>query len=152
MATETRYPDTVDAIVSAWTAAGLKVWDGPIVSGDYGDAVYVGYDADPEAAEFKAADLSQEWAELGARRRNEDLSIVCAAVVLQGADATSWKPVRDAIFAMYDKAGQALRAAPGLSQAPPFVVEILFGSLFQEPGPQGFQARIVFTVHVKSRV
>ena len=114
---ESRLTASIDAIVAALRAADptLTVWDGPIVSGDYSDAVYIGYDADPDG-EFRAATTNQEWAALGRRIRNEDLQIVCAAVVLFGNNDTSWKPTRDACYALVETVGQTLRADPSLAQ------------------------------------
>lgn len=166
MATETRYPAAIDAIVTALTAAfsgqEVRVWDGPVMSGDYASAVYVGYDADPEAAEFIAANGLQQWAGLGAKKRDEELDVVCAVLVdFVESDANTWKATRDAAFAIFDTVGQTLRANPGLSQGAPFVAELgqnfRYSQEFAETQngdmisvkPQG---RIVFGVHIKTRV
>jgi hypothetical protein len=149
----------VDAIVAALTTAfanaspTVKVWDGPVVSGDYSNAVYVGYDADPEAVEFIAVNGLQQWAGLGAKKRDEELDIACAILVNFVASEDTWKPTRDAAFAIYDIVGQTLRADPSLGQAPPFVAEITTHRYSQEPfGDNKWQARIVFGVHIKTRV
>lgn len=166
MATETRYPAALDAIVAALTTAlagqEVRVWDGPVASGDYANAVYVGYDADPQAVEFLTANGLQQWAGLGARRRDEELDIVCAVLVdYVENDANTWKATRDAAFAIFDTVGQTLRADPSLGQAPPFVAELgqsfRFSQEFAEV-PSGDavsirpQGRIVFGVHIKTRV
>lgn len=158
MATETRYPAAIDALVAALKTAfngqPVNVWDGPIVTGDFSNAVYIGYDADPEAAEFIAVNSLQSWAGLGAKRRDEELDIICAVLVGFAADENVWKPTRDATFAILDTVGQTLRANPSLSQTPPFVAELGQNYRYsQEPGVNdNWQARIVFGVHIKTRV
>lgn len=149
---ETRLPAAIDAIVASLKAAGLTVWDGPILSGDYGDAVYVGYDADPGIGEEHASTTTQAWAGLGQRKRDEENQITCAVVTVTGDDLTAWKPARDAAYALLETVGQVLRADPSLALSPPSVAELRPGDYFQEPGPAGFQARIVFSIHHKTRV
>ncbi|MEU0797175.1 hypothetical protein ABZ342_44535 [Amycolatopsis sp. NPDC005961] len=155
----------MDAIVAALTTAfngqEVRVWDGPVASGDYANAVYIGYDADPEAAEFIAANGLQQWDGLGAKKRAEELDIVCAVLVdFVESDTNSWKATRDTVFGIFDTVGQTLRANPSLGQPPPFVAEIANSRYSQEFAelqvgesiavkPQG---RIVFTVHIKTRV
>lgn len=151
MDVESRVPATIDALVALWEGAGLTAWDGPIVSGTYGDAVYVGYDADPEGDQ-RAAATNQEWAGIGQRKRDEDIDVVCAAVALIGESDNSWKRARDAVYALIETAGQALRSDPSIGQAPPFVAGLIPGDYFQENSPAGYQARVVFIVRVKTRV
>lgn len=151
---ETRMAAAIDVLYDRWTAAnlGAKVWDGPIVSGDYGDAIYIGYDADPEG-EAQAASIEQEWAGVGTnRRRNESLDITCAAVVLVGASDERWKTARDRVTALIDGLGANLRADPSLGQSPPFRAELMPGDYFQESTDAGHQARQLFTVHIETRV
>lgn len=150
---ETRLDASIDALYDALIAAelGVNVWDGPIVSGDSGDAIFVGYDGDPEG-EGQAGQASQEWAGIGKRARDETIVIVCAAVVLVGDSDARWKPVRDRAKALIESVGQTLRADPSLGQGPPCVAELQPGEYFQENGPAGYQARFLFTVHVQTRV
>lgn len=152
--TETRLPDSIDAIVAALTAAGLTVWDGPIISGDYGDAVYIGFDGDysENGSGEHAGSTVQTWSSIGRKVRDEDLTITCSVVTLTGDDAPSWKAARDACFAILQTVGVALRADPSLGLPPPSVAELQQGGYFQEVGPEGMQARIVFTIHHKTRV
>jgi hypothetical protein len=149
---ETKIPAVLDALVTAFQGAGLNVWDGPIISGDYTDSVYVGYNAEPDIVEQRSASSIQSWAGLGNRARNEDLQITCAIVTLTGNADTSWKPARDNAFAMLETVGQVLRANPSLGLPPPSVAELIPGDYFEETGPAGAQARIEFTVHHITRV
>lgn len=155
--TETRMPAAIDAIVSRLKTAGLTVWDGPILTGDYSNAVYVGFDGDYNDGEERASTTFQEWHGLGAKARRETIDVACAIVALTGNADTTWKPCRDTAVAMLETVGQTLRADPSLGLGPPtvsgdFVAELEPGDFFQEAGPGGMQARIVFTVHIKTRV
>lgn len=148
---ETRGPAVIDAIVAALQAAGLTTWDGPILTGDYSDAVYVGYDADPEGDQ-QASSTAQEWAGIGLRRRNEEIDVTCAAVALTGESDETWKRARDAAYTLMETVGATLRATPSLGLGSPCVAELQPGDYFQENGPEGYQARVVFTVHITTRV
>lgn len=149
---ETRVGAAIDAIKTALdTVNGLTVWDGPIVSGDYSDAVYIGYDADPDG-DFQAADIGQVWVGVGATRtRDEEIDITCAAVALVG-EAETWKTPRDTVLALVESVGQKLRADTSLGLSPPCRAELTSGGYFQEPGSAGWQARLVFNVRVTTRV
>lgn len=142
---QSRVSPAIDAIVDAFVAASLKTWDGPVLTEDYGDAVWVGYDGDPEG-DFMAAETNQEWASLGAKHRSETSSIVCAAIAQRGdADARS---ARAAVTELIEAAGAALRVDPSLGQPPPFVAGLRPGNLFVVPTQQGFEARQVFYVQI----
>lgn len=159
---ETRIPQAIDAIVAKLVTAfqntpGVVVWDGPIVSGDYSDAVYIGFDGDYADGEERAVTSVQEWRGLGAKSRSEELQIAGAAVIRIGDGAMTWKPARDAAIALLTTVGQTLRADPSVGLGPPtvssdFVAELWPGDMFQETGPEGMQVRIVFTIHCKTRV
>lgn len=157
MVVQSRFPAAADAIVAGLVAAGLKVWDGPIITGDYSNAVYIGFDGDYADGEERAASINQEWHGLGAKARKEEIQIPCAVVVLTGNGDTTWKPTRDTGFAILETIGQTLRADPSLGLGPPtvsadFVAELWPGDTFQETGPAGMQLRIVFDIHIKTRV
>lgn len=150
---QSRLPASIDAIVEALTTAGVTVWDGPILTGDYGDAIYIGYDADPQGGEERASSTEQTWASaIGQKARNEDLQIICAIVTLTGNDDASWKPARDTAFALLETVGTVLRADPSLGLSPPSVAELWPGDYFQEVGPAGLQTRIAFVINHKTRV
>jgi hypothetical protein len=152
---QTMLPQAIDAIVTLFKAQGLTVWDGPIITGDYSDAVYVGFDGD-YTGEEKAASTIQAWAGIGNRARKEELDIVCSICTMTG-DAASWKTPRDTAIAILATVGQVLRSDPSIGLGPPtisadFVAELWPGEFFQETGPAGYQIRIVFTIHIKTRV
>lgn len=156
--TEWRLPAAVDAIVAALSGVGVQVWDGPILTDDYSDAIYIGFDGDySDTGDERAASTRQEWAGgIGQRRRSDEHDITCAIVVLVGEAATSWKPVRDKVAALLETVGQALRSdvvlGPSLGLSAPSVAQISGGDLFQEAGPEGMQARFVFSINYRTRV
>lgn len=146
---DSRVPATIDALKTTWDATGAKVWDGPVITGDYSDCIFVGYDGDPEG-DMQAVDGDSEWAGLGAKARDEDFDVICAVVALVGDQGI--KTVRDNAYAQLKKAADAVRADPSLGQAPPFVASVKGGSLFYDNLESGLQARLVFRVHVETRI
>lgn len=151
---ETRTAAAIDALYDALIAAdlGVHVWDGPVVSGDYGDAIYVGYDGDPEG-DGQTAVSDQDWAGVGkTRKRDESLDITGAAAALVGESDERWKTARDRATALIESIGQLIRANPSLGQSPPFRAELIPGAYYQENTPAGYQARYLFTVHIETRV
>lgn len=146
---DSRVPATIDALKSLWSATGATVWDGPVVTGDYSDCLFVGYDGDPDG-DFQSAECDSEWAGLGAKARVEEFDIICAVVTLVGDQ--DMKAARDNAYAQFKKAADAVRADPSLGQAPPYMASVKGGSLFTENNPEGLQMRIVFRVHVVTRI
>lgn len=146
---DSRIPATIDALKALWTATGATVYDGAPLTEDYSDAIFVGYDGDPDG-DFETAADDSEWAGLGALRRDEEFDIVCSVVTLVGDDDI--RAVRESTFALYKLASDALRADPSLGQTPPFTAALKGGSMFTEPSGDGWQCRKVFRVHVKTRI
>lgn len=144
-----RVPDTINALVAALVTTGVTTWDGPVVTGDFDSAVFVGYDGDPEG-DFTTVLMDQQWAGLGNRSRTEVFDIVCAAVVLLGNEDV--RSAREATFALLATVETAVRNAPTLGQAPTFVAQMKPMQLLTEPTTSGFQARLVFHVHVETRI
>ncbi len=144
--TTSRIPAAIDAIVASLTAAGLLVWDGPVVTQNFKSAVFIGYDGAEDNSDYKSVVGTQDWAALGAKRRSEKFSITCAAVALWGG--TDTKTGRDMAYALLDTVGTTLRADPSLGQPPPFVAELRPSELFTEPTDNGLQCRWVFTIDV----
>jgi len=130
----------------------LQVWDGPVLTGDASEAVFVGFDGLFEGEETSTT-TQQQWASgIGQNARDEDNQVTCAVVVVVGNADTSWKPTRDRVYAILDVVGEALRADSSLGLPPPSVAELMPGDYFQEPTENGFQGRLVFSVHHKTRV
>jgi hypothetical protein len=153
----TKLFDSINAIVTTLQAAGITVIDGPEVADvELAAAVFVGYDADPEG-EFAAATLNQDWSDAtGSGRRDEQLEVMCCAVVLDGESA-AWKPVRDKAKALLTAVETALRADPSLGQLASGTTQYYFAGFrpmaaYQEPTPAGYQFRFTFAVSIKTRV
>lgn len=144
-----RVPAAIDAVVALLVAANVKTWDGPVVTGDYAAAVFVGYDGDPDG-DHVSAEADQSWAGIGAKVRDEEIDITCAAIALLG-DGTV-KAARDTVYAMVEKVETALRGTPSLGLSSPCVAEFRPGIYYTEPTPGGYQARLGFFVSVKTRV
>lgn len=146
---DSRIPATINALVALWSATGATVYDGPPLTADYSDAVFVGYDGDPDGDYEMGADDS-DWAGLGAQRRNETFDIICSIVTLVGDDDIQL--ARENAYALYKLVSDALRADISLGQAAPFVASLKGGPIFTAPGPDGWQCRKVFRVHVETRI
>lgn len=150
-----RVPDVLDALVSLFAAApalaGVKVLDGPVVtSAPLKDAVFVGYDGDPDDDGGLAVEFSQEWASIGQRARDEKFTVTCAVLSWRGS--TTVRPVRERAFALLAAVEDALRDASDLGLPPPTVVAFASGSLQQTQHETGMTCRIPFQVAVKTRI
>lgn len=153
MTTTSRVPDVIDALVALLAAApalaGVKVVDGPIVTNDSKDAVFVGYDGDPEG-EGQAVEFTQEWAAIGQRAKGETFTVTCAVVVWRGG--TKVRPIRVRAFELLAAVEDALRDDPSLGLPPPSVVAFASGSMAQLQGAPGLGVRVMFQIAVKTRI
>lgn len=153
--TTSRVPATIDALVTIFKAAQGDTWktyDGPPVTGDFTDAVFVGYDANPDSEFQSVANHVQAWAGLGKGARSETFSVVCGISVLVG-DENGQKPARDKAYLILEALGAALRTDPSLGQPPPFVASLMPNEMFTESTTSGFEVRIPFSVDIQiSRV
>lgn len=145
----TRLAETIDALVALWSGVGISTVDGWVVSGDTGTRLFVGYDGDQEG-EWQAAELDSEWAGLGAKKRDESFDIICSVVTRSGFRTP--KEARDEALTVFHMASNALRANPSLGFTPPFVAAPVPQGLFTPPGSSGVQGRLVFNVHIETRV
>lgn len=152
---ETRIAEAIDAVLVSLRASlaladPVAVYDGPMVSGDYArQAVFVGYDGDPEG-EFRAADLVQAPTGPGSRVRDEQVVILGCAVAWSG-DAEI-KPLRDQVVALFAAVNAALRADHSQGLPNPAAFSLSAGALFQSPRTDGLQARLPFTITANLRV
>lgn len=146
-----RAPASLDALVAALANIGYPVWDGPVLSEDFSDGVYVGYDADP-LGERRAMSATADWAGIGAKKRHEVIDILCAVVAVNGDGVP--KAARDKAYTILGTVENALRADPSLAQTPtPFVASITTHELLWDwLETTGLQARLLFTVHVETRI
>lgn len=150
-----RVPAVIDALVGLLEPAVVVprlLFDGPVLEGDAstddGDAVYVGWSGDLE--DFTAAELEQEWAGLGALRRNETITIRGCCVRWSGDDdPAAIKLRRDAVATTFGLVETALRGAVDLGLPnQPTIGHVAEGALIQEP----LRARIPWTVSLITRI
>lgn len=149
-----RVPAVIDALVDFFEAApalaDVRVIDGPIVtSSPLKEAVYVGYDGDPDG-EGQAAESAQEWAGIGQKARKETVTVTCAVVVWHGS--TKIRPVRVRAYEVLAAVEESLRTDPSLGLPPPTVAAWASGSLTQTQSQNGCECRIPFQVAVNTRI
>lgn len=145
-----RYFDATDTVVSLLRAAGLTVWDGPVVTGDFSDAVFVGFDGDLATGDSLAAEMNQDWEGIGARSRKEDLRITCAAIGSAG-DADI-KIARDKAKAVLAVVETTLRANVDLGFPSPSWCGVVPIAAHQESYADGNLVRIVFQIVIRTRI
>lgn len=153
--TTTRAPAAIDALVSRFTAVqgeSWKTYDGAHITDDFTDAVFVGYDGDPESSFQSIVGHGQQWAGLGLLRRSEEFSVVCGIAVLVG-DENGQKAARDKAAQILEAIGEEIRRDPSLGLPSPFVASLRPNEWFTEPTNRGTQVRIPFFVDIQiSRV
>ncbi|MEV1094773.1 hypothetical protein AB0I87_04705 [Streptomyces sp. NPDC049952] len=147
----------INAIVVRFETApaldGVRVIDGPPPSATFSepDRLYVGWAPGAE----QAAELSQEFASAGARRRDEDGLIFCYAEARSGDEDMALCRAR--VFELLAVVEAELRATSLAPDAPTLGGAVLWsevttGSLIQEQGPDGALAGLVFTVAYRARI
>ncbi|RPE44162.1 hypothetical protein EDD90_7392 [Streptomyces sp. Ag109_O5-1] len=152
--TTSRVPDLIDALVAALQASGgltgVKVVDGPVVTDSAAEEwVFVGYDGDPEG-DFTAATAQQEWAGLGAKKKNEDITVTCAVLVQRGS--TDVRACRVRTYEVLAAVESVLRADPSLGFPTPTVCAVTEHAFHPEQTPDGIQGRLPFTVTCTTRI
>lgn len=145
----TRLFDAINKIVATVEAADGNVIDGPLKPvGDSLDFVYIGYDGDPEG-EWLAAQMDQDWASIGSKRREDTFDIWCAVVSRYSADPP--ETARARVQGQFTLVENSILADPSLGAlgSPEYCVAAVHPSqLFAEEG----QYRLTFVVRVKTRV
>jgi hypothetical protein len=153
----TRVDDAIGAIVTALragtTAALATVVDGP--SGEAtpmpGSYVFVGWDGDREGDYNATEDWEQDWAGLGAQRKDETFDVVCA--VVSGSGDYNVAARRQDALAVLAAVETDLRSALniGLGLPSPSFARLSSAQLIQEP-VDGLRARIPFSISVQTRI
>lgn len=145
----------IDKLVALVTAAlpTVKVFDGPEVGSDWpAQWAVVGGDG-PVDQEEDAGRTVQTWNGLGAKTRQEQLTITCAVGSSTGNDETGLKGRRDAALALLAAIETALRADPGLGNftTGDGAAEMSDASLKYVTNVQGLAAVLVFTIAMPVR-
>ena len=153
MGSVSRMPVVVDAILAAVRAVApvdVGVYDGPYVTGDTRAGIHIGYDADPEG-DGVAGSSDQAWAGLGARARDENLTVTGAIHLVQGdADV---KAARDRGYQLLGLVEAALHTAPSLGLTPPTWMGVASHRLAYLPGETvGLEVWLRFEIAVRTRL
>lgn len=117
----------LDRLVEVLTAAlpEVKVVDGDAVYSGVGDFLYIGWD-DPTNDRAISGTVSQSWAGLGARARDEEGTVTCFACRSLGGNDLS--KTRARVKAVLDQVEQTLRADPNLGGLVPGLLWTGFGT------------------------
>lgn len=151
-----RAGEAIDALLVILRAApGLadaEVIDGPpAVNYTARRRLYVGWAPGAD----QAADISQEFAYAGARRRDEEFTVSCYAEVRAGDKDMALR--RTAVFELLAEVEDALRATDAAPEAPTLNGAVLWahlttGSLTQVQTENGALAGLEFTVACRARI
>lgn len=147
--------DLIDELVSRFTTAlsGVKVYDGYLVSDDPGDFLMVGVE-DPNSDQgATSAEGQQQWADLGANRRNETGTVTCVALSWNGNGDQA--AARAAVKAITDAVEADLRSDPNLGGVVPGLMWTGYGTrtqFLQNQNQQGAEAAVIFEVAFKARI
>lgn len=149
-----RVPDLIDALVAALQASsalnGVKVVDGPIVTDSAArEWVFIGYDGDEEG-DFTTATTQQEWAGIGAKKKNEDIVLTSSILVQRGS--VDVRSCRIRTYELFAAVEGVLRADPSLGFPTPTVCAVTEHTFHQEQTPDGLQGRLPFTVTCTTRI
>lgn len=153
----TRVHDAINAIVAALnagtTAALATVVDGPSNEATPfpGSYVFVGWDGDREGDYNATEDWTQDWAGLGAQRKDESFDVVCA--VVSGSGDANVASRRQEALAVLAAVETDLRAPLniGLGLPSPSFARLSSAQLIQE-WVDGLRARIPFSISVQTRI
>ena len=150
-------PDVIDALVALAQASvtGATVYDGVGVSDDPGDYLMIGVsDPDGTSANDRAATSAIDWANINYTAGAESGDVMCAAMSWSGDTSPAGvKAARDAVYAVIEAFGIALRANPSMGL--PNLLWTRLGKtheLTQLQAPEGALALALFSVHFEARV
>lgn len=145
----------IDTLIALFGPAlpALTVYDGSTTTMSFkGDWLVVGGDGAVNAEETGATS-HQVWKGLGARTRDEMVTVTCAVGASSGtADARGFKPVRDRALANLAAVETVLRADPSLGSITQGAAEISDADLHYSKDSQGLEASLVFTITVPFRL
>ncbi|WP_320784196.1 hypothetical protein [Streptomyces sp. CRN 30] len=141
-----RVPEIIDTLVALAKAdpalAGVRVADGPEVTGDsVPDWLVIGFDGDP-SGDFEAAQTAGGWSDL-ATGREEEFLITVAAIANRGD--TDIVAARRRAYEIAERVGTWLRTSPDLGLVS-LEASVAGTRLVQDQTDQGAQARLLLTV------
>jgi hypothetical protein len=155
MATST-IPATIDALIEILQgAAGLSevvVHDGePATDLEDGEYVAVGWQPGGEAA----VEMTQDFAHIGARQRDEHFDILCSLRAWTGDTDMSARRLR--AFELLAAVEDALRATDAAPEAPSLNGTVMWAhltqaSLLPDRSPDGVDVDVLFRISCRSRI
>ena len=139
----------IDALVIAIDATTVEaVFDGPpLTSVPPTEYVIVGGTDDPDD---DAGEVTQTWAGLGAKAKDEAGQVTCAVLVGTGNDVV--KAARDRALVIFGEIETALRASPDLAVLVSGWSHTSDVRITQRRHENGLYARLTFTVSYKCRI
>ena len=158
--TTTVVPAVIDYLVATFTASSslgaatppVAIYDGPVTTGAVAQQVlWVGLQ-DPDAVLPPiGAESQQEWVGVGARQRNEYLTIHCVAEAWAGT--TDVKTMRDNAYAIVAAVETILQGDPTLGGHVLFTDNTMpQRQLRQQNTENGQLARVYFSIKAKARI
>lgn len=158
MTTTTAVPAVIDYLVDTFTAAPtlgaaadpVTIIDGPETFQYSGRALWVGVD-DLDSAAPLAAESNQEWVGVGARARDEQLSVFC---ILQGwGGDQKFRSARDDAAATLAAIEAVLRGDVYLGGLTLFQAPGMTGAIWMQAfTDKGAAVRIPFRIEAKARL
>lgn len=146
-------PQAIDKLVAVFSAAlpGVQIADGPLVKFPAKEWAAVGSDGTVQTEE-DAARAVQAWSGIGAKKRSENIDVVCAIGTSTGTAETSMSARRNRVYALLGAVEDALRADPGLQM---FTIDgaaaVTETALKYVTNGQGLAAVVVFTINIPVR-
>lgn len=151
--TASAIPALIDALLTLCKASpaldGITVHDGWPWQADTADALYIGCD-DPwtRGRSHDGGSSDQEWATLGARDRDEEATVTCAAAAWDGSGDTA--TARSAAYQMVDAVQELLDADPRLGV--PGVLKAVIANTRYRPGMDQYGAVCLVLFDVRATV
>ena len=156
----TAVPDVLDYLVATFTAAPtigaatppVAVYDGPVTTGEPNQLVlWVGLNDPDSIAAPIGAESQQEWVGVGARQRNEYVTVHCVAEAWAGT--TDVKSIRDDAYRIVAAVEVLLHADPTLGGLVLFTDNTMPQyQLRQNNTANGQLARVAFSIKAKARI
>lgn len=135
--------------------AEVNVYDGFGISEDASDFLMIGVE-DPNGSEPTSADVTQEWAGLGAKTRYEGGTVTCAALAWRGNPGDAGQAeARASAAAIVSAVENDLREDPNLGGVVPGLMWTGFGTrlrLVQDQTESGPMALVIFDIAFKARI
>jgi hypothetical protein len=144
----------IDTLVAYFTTAlpGVTVLDGELTGEAFPAKWLIVGDDGVVAEDEVAATSKQVWAGIGAKTRDEVITVTCAAGAWTGNAAATRKSVRDDALAVMAAAEQALRNDPSLGSITQGGAQITDADLHNISDPAGIGVALVFMVTVPFRL